>query len=453
MIRRKKVGGKTITKIGKSNSGSNKRHWDEEKKAKIRLAAVAFLAGVACTGLLVWLSGAGGSSSGSRATSDAGRDLRGAGQVAANGAAAQQQVSAPQQQQQSQISSSGSRPRIVTVVQPSVINEQGAAKRLKSIHETWGPLANAVYIVNNIADFPQPNPKLIVEGARPEAAYQYPQVVALPSVLKENQVGRMRFVIEKIYENIDPDFALFVNDHTFVIPDHLCGFIQGQDPSQDFYAGHALQTDDIIFNSGAAGYFLSRKSMERLVKIWKDGTDPTCSYVPDVTTPQMKKMQQSPGLYLTACLKNGLSITPIETREDHKYHRFNHYPLIRLTEGKVDDWYIKKHTIKAAHVIGADDSYAKPLFGEDCCAKTTLTFHYVEFMECKALFDTRQKLLGNPSISDAELKQFMVSKWPKSMNEIGGYSRALPGDTDTAVWETLLKVVRKISLQENQSKC
>jgi hypothetical protein len=347
-------------------------------------------------------------------------------------------------------------PRFVTVVLPSVVNEVGAPYRLKAIHETWGPTANSVYVINNdhFEDLPVGgNPTQITEKSAPQDSYVYPQILPLPSDLKENNVPRLRYIIQRIHESLDPEIAFFVNDHSFVIPEHLCQYVAGLDHSADLYAGHALQTDELVFNSGAAGYFLSRSTMEKLVHTWKEAKDPTCVYIPNQSTQHMKFLQKRPGLYLTACLKSALGITAIDTREDGKYHRFHALPLTKLILGKVDEWYIAKHTVEAAKIIGTDESYATLLLEEDCCAKTTVTFHYVEALECKALFWTRQKLLEDPSLSDAALRQVMTSVWPVEGKDLGGYSRRLPRDDNEEGWKSVLQVVRRISLQETQGTC
>ena len=102
---------------------------------------------------------------------------------------------------------------------------------------------------------------------------------------------------------------------------------------------------------------------------------------------------------------------------------------------------------------GFSSSYNTPLFGADCCAQDTVSFHYVEFMESKALFATREALLENPHLTDHELKRLMIDEWPKNPKEVGGYSRALPEENDDAAWIPLLKVVRKISSRFTQSEC
>ena len=131
------------------------------------------------------------------------------------------------------------------------------------------------------------------------------------------------------------------------------------------YHGHALKdSKTIVFNSGAAGYVLSRATMKQLVAQWHDH-NPTCTAD---QAPQW--LQDNPGLVTTQCLKDVLGIVPVDTRasasasvtattaastaltkthptqhKNKKYHRFHAFPLTRTVSGKVDQWYINKHQV------------------------------------------------------------------------------------------------------------
>ena len=98
-------------------------------------------------------------------------------------------------------------------------------------------------------------------------------------------------------------------------------------------------------------------------------------------------------------------------------------------------------------------SYNTLLSGADCCAQDTISFHYVEFMESRALFATREALLENPHLTDHEVKSLMVAEWPREMKEVGGYSRGLPKESDEQGWRPLLKALRKMSSRHTQREC
>ena len=101
----------------------------------------------------------------------------------------------------------------------------------------------------------------------------------------------------------------------------------------------------------------------------------------------------------------------------------------------------------------ADEAYNTLLTGPDCCAQDTISFHYVEAAEQRALFATRAVLLKHPSMNDHELKKFMIKEWPKQQKDVGGYSRGLPRDEDHEKWKPLLQVMRKVSSRHTQGEC
>lgn len=94
----------------------------------------------------------------------------------------------------------------------------------------------------------------------------YPQILLVPEdITVDMGVPRLQYVMRTISRDVDPDFAFFVNDHTFVLPNNLCKYLREQDSSKDLYSGHALKgKQETAFNSGAAGYVLSRKTITDL---------------------------------------------------------------------------------------------------------------------------------------------------------------------------------------------
>eukprot|EP00429_Kryptoperidinium_foliaceum_P029166 CAMPEP_0176134562 /NCGR_PEP_ID=MMETSP0120_2-20121206/68241_1 /TAXON_ID=160619 /ORGANISM="Kryptoperidinium foliaceum, Strain CCMP 1326" /LENGTH=445 /DNA_ID=CAMNT_0017470215 /DNA_START=151 /DNA_END=1488 /DNA_ORIENTATION=- len=338
-------------------------------------------------------------------------------------------------------------PRTVTVVMPSVVNPKGRQRRLDSIFETWGPAARAVYVVHNVSEFPQGHHAVIGGDSDPEDPYSYPQLLLVPpSISFDEGLPRLNYVIRSVYEKINPDFAFFVNDHTFVIPEHLCKYLEMRNPSEDMYEGHAMKNSDDVFNSGAAGYILSRETMKKLVQKWDEG-DPNC-----VTKGDSKWLQGNPGLATTKCLKDSLGVVATDTRHHNKWHRFHAFPLTRVVSGAVDDWFRKKHE-DMDKLMKTDKSYNTVLDGADCCAADSISFHYVEFRESMALFAAREALLKNPHMSDHEVRSLMMAEWPRDRKEIGGYSKGLPKTDDKDAWKALVATMRKISSRNTQREC
>lgn len=104
-------------------------------------------------------------------------------------------------------------------------------------------------------------------------------------------------------------------------------------------------------------------------------------------------------------------------------------------------------------MMSTDESYNTLLSGVDCCAADTISFHYVEYRESRALFATREALLKNPHMTNHEIKALMLAEWPRDFKEIGGYSRGLPKESDTEAWAPLIEVLRKISSRQTQREC
>jgi hypothetical protein len=214
------------------------------------------------------------------------------------------------------------------------------------------------------------------------------------------------------------------------------------------YAGHALRDKDLqIFNSGAAGYVLSRATMEKMMAKYRTGSDPDChaNFVDN------KWLQGNPGMATLKCI-NSLGVAAVDTRAAGHWHRFHAFPLTRVVSGDVDEWYKDKHG-GMGQVQGFDPTYEQVLAGEDCCSRTTVSFHYVEASEALALFSVRNLLLSNPGLTDHELRVIMYAEWPRDAKEVGHYSRKLPKPDDGEGWSVLLAVLRKISTRETQRDC
>ena len=340
-------------------------------------------------------------------------------------------------------------PRVVTIVLPSVVKPHGRTDRLKAIQDTWGQYARAIYVVHNVSEFPDAAHAVWSATSQPIDIYSFPQLLVIPDDIGvEKGLKRLYHTMQTIYTKINPDFAFFVNDHTFVLNEHLCLFLEARDPAVDLYAGHALKEGDkSVFNSGAAGYVLSRATLKKLVEKW-DQHDPGCWEDPDMAK---EWLQGNPGLVTVQCL-NSLNINAFDTRAAGQEHRFHAFPLTRTVAGKVDEWYNRKH-VNMGQFKDFDSSYETLPSGEDCCSKDSISFHYVEAAEARALFSTRSALLNNPHMTDHELKSYMLIVWPTTFSDLGGYSRGLPNNDRVQDWKELLAVMRKISSRDTQHEC
>lgn len=216
------------------------------------------------------------------------------------------------------------------------------------------------------------------------------------------------------------------------------------------YAGHALKDSQMqIFNSGAAGYVLSRATMEKMMRKHNDALGGgECSLSSSAAD---KWLQGNPGMATLKCI-NSVGVRATDTRAAGHWHRFHAFPLTRVVSGKVDEWYKNKHKDMGS-VEGFDPSYEELLSGEECCARTSVSFHYVEASEARALFSVRNLLLSNPALTDHELRALMYAEWPRESKDLGPYSHGLPKPADADGWSRLLAVIRKLSTRETQRDC
>lgn len=325
----------------------------------------------------------------------------------------------------------------VSVVLPSVVKPEGRPLRLANIAKTWGSPSRAIYVVHDADEYPDG-----ADVTEDKSSGSYPKnLVVPPRITAEAGVERLEFVIRAIHTEINPGFAFFVNDHTFVLPNHLCEFLKDYDgSSDDLYAGHALKgKGETAFNSGAAGYVLSRSTMERLIKEWDD---PNSKCSPAAAS---KWIQGNPGLLTAQCFIDVLGIPVVDTRDKQDLsHKFHAYGIIRTVTGKVDEWYLNKHK-ELDNILGVDTQYHHQLqAGGKCCSAKTVSFHYVEAGESVAFWETMQKINQSRSMSDADIKELMNKVWPRDREGLGGYAHGLPSPR-MAIWNDIAQVVRKIS--------
>jgi hypothetical protein len=332
---------------------------------------------------------------------------------------------------------SSSRFLINTVVLPSVVNPNTRTKRLDSITATWATPTNAIYVTHPGTDS---------DYSLPSSSPKYPQIMQIPSNIATGDEGvpRLKYVIEQVYKEYNPDFCFFANDHTFIIPEHLMQYLDEikADPNRHLYAGHAMKPKNqhgtqYAFNSGASGYFLSRKTMQQLVEKW-NSKDEVCE------GSGRKWLQGNPGLLTAECLKS-MGVDPVDSRDAQKRHVFHAFGLVRVVKNSVDEWYHAKHE-ELNEILGEDELYHHALQkGEACCSSRSASFHYVEAAETMALWATLEEVRNHPEISDEMLRKFMLDHWPQEKSVLGFYSQPLPPLKEEDTWSDLLHVVRNIA--------
>ena len=287
-------------------------------------------------------------------------------------------------------------------------------------------------------------------------------ILRIPPTIPEDQgVKRLQYVIGSVSNVFQSDFVFFVNDHTFVFPEKLCSFLKKYNKMSQLYAGHALKNDRdyFAFNSGAAGYVLSRRTVQSLLQSYQN-PNPAC-----VPPADNKWLNGNPGLVTAKCLHGVYDVIPEDTRTFHNNqgsHVFHAYGIIRTATKDVDEWYINKHIGLDNPTFSSkfDESYESSIQeGAACCSEDTISFHYVKSYETLALNSIQQELLSSKKaeLSDEELKSMIIQKWPDNDKNgwVGGYSKTLPKENDTEKWALILETFRKVlELEsESESKC
>lgn len=336
---------------------------------------------------------------------------------------------------------------VVTVVLPSVVNPRGRLERLKAIAETWGPASKAVFVMHDDEEGLESwNNFQLSEFA----SITYPAIMRIPKEISVDQgVERLVYVMNNIAKEgtAGPDFVFFANDHTFVIPEHLCLFLKDYSSKLDFYAGHPLANEGLEygFNSGASGYALSNMTIKKLVN--------AISQKKKFCTTDEKNawLSGNPGILTAACLGSTLHTPPFDTRTPQGEHLFHAFGIVRTVTGNVDEWYLNKHKKLYFRKEGDEDKDHLPS-GELCCGKSTVTFHYVEYTETRQLYKARQFIadseeMGHP-LSDRVISNWLDKNWPKA-DKVGGYSHVLPSK-DSEERRQLIRVLRKISVGKAQ---
>jgi glycoprotein-N-acetylgalactosamine 3-beta-galactosyltransferase len=161
----------------------------------------------------------------------------------------------------------------------------------------------------------------------------------------------------------DFDFFLMGGDDLFVLPQNLRNYLRSFSPDDDHFLGRRFKGGgkDNYFNSGGAGYTLSRSALKKFVSIGLD--HPQCH--PNGRTSMEDVM-------IAECLARVLQIHFEDTRDAQGRERFHpfspgsHFSWKPPAPGKNADWY---------------EQYNKEWglkLGKDCCAPDSVSFHYMK---------------------------------------------------------------------------
>ncbi|CAJ0579317.1 unnamed protein product, partial [Mesorhabditis spiculigera] len=145
----------------------------------------------------------------------------------------------------------------------------------------------------------------------------------------ENLFFKTIYALHYSYTHISRDFDWYLkaDDDTYVVVENLREYLSHLNPNEPHYAGLRLRPKEHgCYNSGGAGYVLSREAMRRFDTLLYGNT----TLCPD-------DVNEDWGL--GRCLAN-IGILPADTRNSHGQQRFNGYPPRMIFEGKVSSKWI-----------------------------------------------------------------------------------------------------------------
>ncbi|KAG7354919.1 galactosyltransferase [Nitzschia inconspicua] len=227
--------------------------------------------------------------------------------------------------------------------------ENSHATKIRAIRETWAGGCDGFLAFSTKSDPRIPAISIPHQG---EESY-------------DNMWQKVRSMLEFVGKHYleDFDFIFQGGDDLFVMPGNLRNYLKHavSDPEQDFFAGRRFrQTKNVYFNSGGAGYVISRGTLRKYIT---DGFNhPLCN--PDGETSQED-------VQIAQCLNKKFNIGLVDTRDEEGRERFHpfapgtHYTWEHPEPGE-RDWY-------------EDYNVEWPVkVGKDCCAPDSVSFHYVK---------------------------------------------------------------------------
>uniref|UniRef100_A0A7S3JPU4 Hexosyltransferase n=1 Tax=Aureoumbra lagunensis TaxID=44058 RepID=A0A7S3JPU4_9STRA len=318
----------------------------------------------------------------------------------------------------------------VTIVLPSVVNPRGRDTRLKAIAATWGSDSRAVFVSHEDNVEVKEEDWIPLNGKSICDSITWPRRLIVPSSINPATMGVARYfwVLQALGNLTDTiKFAFFVNDHTAVISSNLKCFLRSLSSEIPLYLGHSLANrggGKDIFNSGAAGYVLSKASIQLLLRLVHE-QHPSC-----IAAKSNKWLQGNPGLVVARCLASS-GVIPLDTREEHNSggrHRFHAYGPVRTATAAVDDWYTRMHD---SLLVNPPANVAP---APNCCAKRTISFHYVEAHEQCTIHTILQDAVPRFRAtvpSNIDTIAWLRTNWP-SPAKLGGYSLQFPQEPKPA---------------------
>jgi len=229
--------------------------------------------------------------------------------------------------------------------------EDSHPTNIRAIRETWGPGCDGFLAFSTASD-----PRLPAISIPHEGKEEY-----------DNMWQKVRSIwrfVGKHYLN-EFDFFYLGGDDMYVLSQNMRAYLSNFDPSEDHFIGRRFKAgwggNDNYFNSGGAGYVMSRTTLK---KLYETGLDHPKCHIHEHTS--MEDVQ------VAGCLRRVFGIYLTDTRDDQGRERFHpfspatHYNLEPPEAGEKKGWY----------EIYNEEWGLK--YGVECCAPDSVSFHYIK---------------------------------------------------------------------------
>jgi hypothetical protein len=269
---------------------------------------------------------------------------------------------------------------------------------MHSIKKTWGKQVETVFF------------------SREHEQQDSQDIVRIYAAYQMHPLATVHFALVTLYERYPNRKWYFIaSELTYVIPENLERLVETLDSSQEVFLGnrYVASGKSHPYVDGNAGYLLSFKALEKIVRIW-DLVYPDC----------FSKFQENtafePDFVIARCFAtNGLYPTEPKS-QSILFHPFS--PLT-LTRGHTDAWYA---TFKRRVISD----------GTLCCSIHSISFHFVDSLETEQMYD----MLHNPSKYLAQSPEQLANNWKSS--HLSGDHFPPPTSEDEQFWKLLLEHIK-----------
>jgi glycoprotein-N-acetylgalactosamine 3-beta-galactosyltransferase len=261
------------------------------------------------------------------------------------------------------LSPSEKTPKIMCMVYSMKVNH---ATNIRAMRETWAPYCDGFLVFSTANDTRIPAISLPHDG--PE---DY-----------DNMWQKVRSILKFVGTHYLDDFDFFYQggEDLFVVPQNLKRYLQqmmeddNKTPEDDYFVGRRFHGSSRLnyFNTGGAGYALSRGTLRKYVNRGWNHT--FCS--PDRLTSMEDVM-------LSTCLRRVFGIGLTDTRDDELRERFHHFSPDLLYQWRPPADVHRKYQW---HALGKGNNEWYLTFNRDwppqiaemCCSPSTVSFHYIK---------------------------------------------------------------------------